>query len=860
MALTARLARRPWKDREMLVENQPDTMKAVREMEVDRVKKLVKVVETTLDQTSRRIANANLKKLWSKRSDIAVMNVKMNSVVFNDKKAKRGLMEGLRRWCYSWRTRAKVAVILNVTVAPTSTKSIIDILGSTTKCVKKDRSEMRCTCDEKECHGMDKWNGHVFQDMNEFLDRRGLKKPESWTLKSRCAADQRKEESVLNDMFQKLAERVERKTKWIGPAIARPVMPEKVMSGVRLRMQARTEEIPSEETVREFCREAEHVVVAPVDKDPGAAVMICPKCWLDSLDGFTGEMTKLSKEEEGRRRQWLAHAGGKLEHLPHTGLGKMSSHKFGVLKTWPKFKTVVKVRRIQKLLKDGVSRDDWSEEDRNIEEEGWMVLRWRPLVSYAGHRWKGVYRLLGQMCNALIRELRLGLAASSARGVRERVHSFNDGRRRVWSSMKKKGSKKERGRGKGRGKGREKGKRGRGRHGRGQGAENSRDDNTKEEDERPRVRRLRRAILDIKNFFIRVPREKLVPRVRELIKEVQRRRPGVRYFSVEKVMRYSVDTEVPRDVLRQGGWRKMKPGARQRQAFPECTRRGWASIMLSDVEELFRMDEEYGIVMEAGAAYVPVLGFQIGGHAAAGAANLYAADKEEEMMKTMTFMGRVDMERNVVAERWCDDLEMIWDEEASWETRKTLEDMKKPGFYGDELELEEEVNADVSFGFVSRIGGGTLVVRSIPNYEGNTLEKEGKTGAIQSGLQEMSSQRMSAAIQGRMMRILDMKNEGSEWVLWSLKRLVAELVRCDYEAKTVERAIRKVQLSAWLDLAEVRQAAKWSKLEAEVFAATYDEARRMQRQLDEEVVKKERETTRRERIARRRRRGRQRGG
>ena len=126
---------------------------------------------------------------------------------------------------------------------------------------------------------------------------------------------------------------------------------------------------------------------------------------------------------------------------------------------------------------------------------------------------------MGQMCNALIRELRLGSAANSSRGILERMHEFNDGAREP-GAVRARGRKKEeekpgkrrkrkgrRGKGEGRGKGS------------GPGGEKEREKGGEQQAAtEKKVRRLRRKVLDIKNFFIRVRREKLVPRVQELIK------------------------------------------------------------------------------------------------------------------------------------------------------------------------------------------------------------------------------------------------------------------------------------------------------------------------------------------------------
>ena len=51
-------------------------------------------------------------------------------------------------------------------------------------------------------------------------------------------------------------------------------------------------------------------------------------------------------------RQAMAKAGGKLGYLPHTGPKRMSRHKYGVLKAWPKWKSLRKIRGAAKMMRE----------------------------------------------------------------------------------------------------------------------------------------------------------------------------------------------------------------------------------------------------------------------------------------------------------------------------------------------------------------------------------------------------------------------------------------------------------------------------------------------------------------------------
>ena len=158
-------------------------------------------------------------------------------------------------------------------------------------------------------------------------------------------------------------------------------------------------------------------------------VLICPKCWCESVLDFAGEMQPLSNEEEGIRREGMSKAADMFAELPYVGLMKMRQHKFGSLRTWPKHKTVVKVFAVIAEMAEGKDAGELSEEMKEVWEKGWKAIRWRPLVWYAGHRWKGLFRMIGQFCNTTVKVLQLGFMESSARGALEKMHAFNDGRR-----------------------------------------------------------------------------------------------------------------------------------------------------------------------------------------------------------------------------------------------------------------------------------------------------------------------------------------------------------------------------------------------------------------------------------------------
>ena len=187
----------------------------------------------------------------------------------------------------------------------------------------------------------------------------------------------------------------------------------------------------------------------------------------------------------------------------------------------------------------------------------------------------------------------------------------------------------------------------------------------------------------------------------------------------------------------------------------------------------------------------------------------------------------------------------IWDKNILPKTRMLLQRLQASSVYGETLELEPEArDADTAFGFVFRTAGGTLILRSIPSFEGNTLPGFKGSSSMQSGLQEMPEGRQIASIVGRVIRLLDMTNEEEEWVRWSVMRLGAELRICDYSPVIVGKAVRRVQDVAWLDLRWVARWCTHTMLEMRMFARVYDELRQAQRETDVNIREAERRISR----------------
>jgi hypothetical protein len=157
------------------------------------------------------------------------------------------------------------------------------------------------------------------------------------------------------------------------------------------------------------------------------------------------EMSTVYEEMKGADKEL---AGGVFSHLE-----RMANHKFGPLRAWPKWKTLKMVwmseeakeedREMKKKEKNEKEdkEDCAAKSEERIEQDiwppEWEVLRWRPLVSYAGHHWKTALSKAGKWCTHVVRKLAYGQHQDDPRMITEAVHQFNRGLRTGKSVEKK---------------------------------------------------------------------------------------------------------------------------------------------------------------------------------------------------------------------------------------------------------------------------------------------------------------------------------------------------------------------------------------------------------------------------------------
>ena len=85
-------------------------------MNHQQLRKLIGVVQASMDAANRSIAMANLRWILRKQKDVVFATAKARSVFVGNRRAERELRKGLQKWCYEWETRMKVLVVLRIDV------------------------------------------------------------------------------------------------------------------------------------------------------------------------------------------------------------------------------------------------------------------------------------------------------------------------------------------------------------------------------------------------------------------------------------------------------------------------------------------------------------------------------------------------------------------------------------------------------------------------------------------------------------------------------------------------------------------------------------------------------------------------
>lgn len=154
----------------------------------------------------------------------------------------------------------------------------------------------------------------------------------------------------------------------------------------------------------------------------------------------------------------MMRAGKRLSHLPFCGWKPRAkqSHRWGVLRMWPKWKSL-RVLWSKTAEADPGSRQTGLLNQKEVFEslvesdpqpgaapssgssspssssapepplDPWSEIKWRPLVSFAGHHLKRLYALAGVFAVYALRFLDIGFGVNSPRCILERFHDFNAG-------------------------------------------------------------------------------------------------------------------------------------------------------------------------------------------------------------------------------------------------------------------------------------------------------------------------------------------------------------------------------------------------------------------------------------------------
>jgi hypothetical protein len=100
------------------------------------------VIQKCLDGTTRAIATANIRKVWSGRRSVVqfgFLNIKTPPLAMRN--ARSPIRRGLRRWAGAWRRRG-VAMYVRIRLQATASSGMIDVLNNTGPCARKKAWEL----------------------------------------------------------------------------------------------------------------------------------------------------------------------------------------------------------------------------------------------------------------------------------------------------------------------------------------------------------------------------------------------------------------------------------------------------------------------------------------------------------------------------------------------------------------------------------------------------------------------------------------------------------------------------------------------------------------------------------------------
>ena len=90
-----------------------------------------------------------------------------------------------------------------------------------------------------------------------------------------------------------------------------------------------------------------------------------------AAEEFAEDMEELDEDAIMKTYAEIGSLGAELRHLPFCNLAHRSTHQYGTLRPWIKFKNF-----------------------KDLPE--WDEMRYRPLISYQRHRWRRLFSLLSR--------------------------------------------------------------------------------------------------------------------------------------------------------------------------------------------------------------------------------------------------------------------------------------------------------------------------------------------------------------------------------------------------------------------------------------------------------------------------------
>jgi len=313
-------------------------VRQLRALAVKKIARLLQLAQTILDKTGSSIFMKNFRLILRKSTTIIPLAVQVKSPLFSLRGYEKTILQRLRAWAASIR-KGGVVVIMRARLTASAAGSLMSLMESAQKYSKRDRLDFVCPCRSLAAEGFLKVGNHVMQPMMEVAQRHLPSMPNGWTARSKLIPDydecMMKVKQSLDAAHEKLEARLEKRGQRGVMANVAKICWEAAEPKLRQHWEGATKQFGGawvQSQLQQLRRALRPFVVAPVDKLPSDALVMCPVAWSDKVMSLTKEMRRMTVSEFSDTYDRLFFLGARILELPYSSLNRHFLHEYPSLK------------------------------------------------------------------------------------------------------------------------------------------------------------------------------------------------------------------------------------------------------------------------------------------------------------------------------------------------------------------------------------------------------------------------------------------------------------------------------------------------------------------------------------------------